>query len=74
MYFAVDFNRNNLDVESFLLFPAVPDLRILVREQFRVKSYVFSLQVGAGIALQGLITRGYILVYLGICISPESSS
>ena len=40
------------DVEPFLLLPAVLDLRPLVREP-----YLVSLPVGAGIALQGLVTQ-----------------
>ena len=42
------------DGGPFLLLPAVLDLRPLVRE-----AYLVSLPVGAGIALQGLITQVY---------------
>ena len=45
------------DVEPFLLRLAERDLRVLVKELFLAELYLRSLQVGVGIALQGLITQ-----------------
>ena len=55
VYFQID--MNNSDVESFLLPPAVPDFCFLIRELFIAGPYLLSVHVGAGIALQGLITQ-----------------
>ena len=43
------------DIEPFLLRPAEPELRVLVKELFLARPCLLSLQVGAGIALQELI-------------------
>ena len=45
---------NKSNVEPFLLLRAELDIRVLVRALFLAGPYLLSLQVGAGIALQGL--------------------
>ena len=45
------------DVEPFLLLLAEPDARVLVWELFLARLWLISLQVGAGMALQGPITQ-----------------
>ena len=51
-------SRNN-DAEPFLLRPAEPHLRAIVKALFLTRPYLLPLQVGAGIARQGLITQVY---------------
>ena len=53
----VELILKNCDGEPSLLLPAVPDHRFLSRELFVAWLDLLSLQAGAGIALQGLITQ-----------------
>ena len=50
-------SRSHYDVEPFLLRPAAPHLSAIFKALFLTRPYLLSLQVGAGIALQGLITQ-----------------
>ena len=49
--------RKNFNVDAFLRLSAEPDIRAPAKEPFLAVPIPLSLQVGAGTALQGLITQ-----------------
>ena len=63
----------NYDVEPFLLLPPVLDLRLLFRKLFRDGAHLLSSSglVGAGIALQGLITQVVIYRHISLRMVPN---